>query len=235
MNILSIIPRKLPADILEGMCDIHSHILCGVDDGVKDFDSSVLALQYFESKGVKHMTLTPHFMTGVNNDRTSIEAKFHKFKSDCSAKTGIQLGIAAEYMMDNLFAERLEKGDILYLDTKADKILVETSYFNPPFGLMQTLNEIKSKGFYPVLAHPERYMYMHDEAYYNNLKQKGILFQLNIGSVCGVYGKTAQQKALMLLKKDFYNYKGSDLHGMDLLQMIKSSKIPEGLRLGYED
>lgn len=216
-----------------GFVDYHSHILPGVDDGVHKMEESLEILQEYEHLGVAEVWCTPHIMEDIPNTTAKLKERFAELQQAYMGT--IKLHLAAEYMMDNLFAERLANGDILHLDTKQDKILVETSYFNPPFGMMQTLSDIKSKGFYPVLAHPERYMYMHDEAYYNNLKQKGILFQLNIGSVCGVYGKTAQQKAEMLLKKEFYNYKGSDLHGMDLLQMIKSSKLPDGLRLGYED
>lgn len=218
--------------VFRGFIDYHSHILPGVDDGVRKMEDSLAILQEYEHLGIEEVWCTPHIMEDIPNTTSQLRERFAELQEAYNGT--IVLHLAAEYMLDNLFAERLTARDILPLDELShDKILVETSYFNPPFGLMHTLDDIKSKGYYPVLAHPERYMYMQDENYYKNLKQKGVLFQLNIGSTCGVYGKTAKQKADMLIKNDYYNYKGTDLHGMDLLQMIRSSRLPDGLQLGY--
>ena len=72
----------------------------------------------------------------------------------------MRLYLAAEYMMDNLFERRLRDRDLLPLGTGGKHLLVETSYFNPPAGLVEILKSIKAAGYFPVLAHPERYMYM---------------------------------------------------------------------------
>lgn len=211
MNILSIIPRKLPADILEGMCDIHSHILCGVDDGVKDFDSSVSALQYFESKGVKRMVMTPHFMTGVNNDRASIEAKFQKFKSDCSAKTGIQLGIAAEYMMDQNFTAHADDGYLTIGNSR--KVLVETSYMSARQDTPMLIYNMMLNGYSPIIAHPERYQYATIDDY-RQWVVKGYDLQLNILSLSGAYGSYAYNNAMYLLHNNMYTCVGTDFHSL---------------------
>jgi len=95
---------------------------------------------------------------------------------------------------------------------------VETSYFNPPMGLYDILEQIIEKGYKPILAHPERYVYM-DKHDYERLKQMGIELQMNIFSQAGMYGKTAQKKSQDLSERFFYNYQGSDLHRLAQLEM----------------
>ena len=103
------------------------------------------------------------------------------------------------------------KEELLPIGTKGNHLLVETSYFNPPMRLHETLRQIKSLGYHPLLAHPERYMYM-DEEEYIRLHQEGVKFQLNLPSICGGYGNTVKKRAQWLLKKGLYDVIGSDTH-----------------------
>ena len=109
------------------------------------------------------------------------------------------MNLASENMLDRLFEERLQKDDLLPWGKDGKHLLVETSYFNPPIGLNNILLRIKAKGYYPVLAHPERYLYM-DMAAYQRLKSLDVKFQLNLFSLTGLYGKDAQKKAKALCK-----------------------------------
>ena len=102
-------------------------------------------------------------------------------------------------MLDNLFSERFAKKELLTMED--DLLLVETSYFNPPYGFENTLKEIMSKGYRPLLAHPERYKYM-DMKDYARLKEAGVLFQLNLGAINGGYSPETQKKAKKILEKD---------------------------------
>ena len=88
----------------------------------------------------------------------------------------------------------------------------------------ETLQQIKSLGYYPLLAHPERYMYM-DEAEYQRLREQGVKFQLNLASLAGGYGKAVKKKALWLLENGFYSVAGSDLHCEDTIEYLVKCKI----------
>ncbi len=80
------------------------------------------------------------------------------------------------------------------------------------------------RGYQPVIAHPERYLYFAaKKEWYDQMKNAGCLFQLNIGSLSGFYGKGPQQLAQWLLKKDYVNLLGSDLHNSVHIEMLKSS------------
>ena len=128
---------------------------------------------------------------------------------------GIKLHLAAEYMLDALFDERLSAGDLLPLGEQGTHLLVETSYFSSPMGLYDTLSAIKSKGYYPVLAHPERYQYM-DEKDYKRLKAMDVKLQLNWASLAGRYGRPEQKKAEWLVKNNMYSVVGSDTHRLSM-------------------
>ena len=114
-----------------------------------------------------------------------------------------------EYMLDTLFEERLEAGDLLVHGE--GRVLVETSTWAPPIDLWGVLARIKSAGYRPIVAHPERYRYM-DMSDYKRLKSLGAILQLNIPSIVGSYGESVQKKAFTLLRGGFYSMVGSDCH-----------------------
>lgn len=149
--------------ILKGITDCHSHLLPGVDDGVETLDESLRILDTMEKQGVRKVWLTPHIMEDIPNETATLREKFRELEQSYNGT--MELALAAEYMMDNLFEERLEKNDLLPLEEGKRYLLVETSYFNPPMGLLSVLQRIQKKGYYPLLAHPERYEYMQKKDY----------------------------------------------------------------------
>ena len=214
------------SSLLTNFTDHHSHILPGVDDGVKKMEVSLKILERYEQLGIAEVWCTPHIMEDIPNTTAGLQARFAEL---CEAYQGpIKLNLAAEYMMDALFEERLEQGDLLKLGHENNRVLVETSYFTPPMDMDKILRRIKQKGLYPVLAHPERYVYMNKERY-TALKDDGIVFQLNLSSLAGAYGSEAKDKALWILKKNYYNLIGSDLHSMRNIDYW-STRAPRALK-----
>ena len=139
-------------------------------------------------------------------------------------------------MLDNNFEERLSAGDLLLHSMPNEpmkKILVETSYYNPPIGLYDTLERIKSAGYYPILAHPERYNYMTDKDY-EKIRSMNIIFQLNIFSLTSQYGPHIQQKAEKLLKGGYYSMLGSDIHRYQALMRQINVKLPKSVIAALE-
>ncbi len=214
------------SSLLTNFTDHHSHILPGVDDGVKKMEVSLKILERYEQLGIAEVWCTPHIMEDIPNTTAGLQARFAEL---CEAYQGpIKLNLAAEYMMDALFEERLEQGDLLKLGHENNRVLVETSYFTPPMDMDKILRRIKQKGLYPVLAHPERFVYMNKERY-TALKDDGIVFQLNLSSLAGAYGSEAKDKALWILKKNYYNLIGSDLHSMRNIDYW-STRAPRALK-----
>lgn len=201
--------------MFNGFTDWHSHILPGVDDGIKTIDDSLEALRAYEELGFKKVWLTPHIMEDYPNSTLVLRDRFEELKSAWTGK--VEIALASENMLDTLFEERLEKNDFLPIGNDGIHLLVETSYFTPPMGLEDILQRIKASGYFPILAHPERYRYM-EQSDYIRLKNAGVLFQMNFVSIVGGYGETAQKKAEWLLSNDMVNLLGSDLHRIDVIK-----------------
>jgi tyrosine-protein phosphatase YwqE len=203
--------NKLPKDLFEGASDVHSHLLPGVDDGFSTMEKSIYALKKLEEHGIKKMTLTPHFMKDYpDNDRATITAKFEIYKAEASKVCGIELHLAAEYMLDARFLEHFKQG-FLTLDKDGTHVLCETSYLMYEHGISDMLYEIMCAEYQPVIAHPERYEYANKNVYFKWI-DKRYKFQLNILSLAGAYGSTAVAKSHYLLKEGLYDYVGSDMH-----------------------
>ena len=209
-----------------GFIDWHSHILPGVDDGVQTMEEALRILAAYERLGIKEVWLTPHIMEDVPNTTARLRERFTKLQA--AYQGNVTLHLSAENMLDKLFEERLEQNDLLPIGMEGKHLLVETSYFNPPMGLQDILLRIKAKGYYPVLAHPERYLYMEDKDY-RLLKSMDVRFQLNLLSLAGAYGKDVRKKAQTLLKKGMYDCAGTDIHRYDRLEMLMDVRIKGNL------
>ncbi|WP_196886612.1 tyrosine-protein phosphatase [Aureivirga sp. CE67] len=202
--------------------DIHSHLLPGIDDGAKDMEDSLNLIEKMASYGIKNIITTPHILGDVwKNNPDIILRKLKEVQQELIHNNiDVKIRAAAEYMLDDQFLELLDKKEILTL--KDNYILVELSYMNPPINLLDIIFEIKMAGYIPVLAHPERYAYYHDNyGMYIKLKQLGCKFQLNLLSLTPQYGSNVTITAKKLLKEGMYNFAGTDTHHKGHLELLK--------------
>ena len=205
--------------LLKGAVDNHSHILYGLDDGVKKQEDSLAILRWLEEQGVSEVWFTPHVMEDVPNTTEGIRARFEELKAVYDG--GLQLHLAAEYMIDTLFEERLEQRDLL--EHGDDVVLVETSAIAPPINLWNVLEQMLKAGYRPLIAHPERYRYM-EPSDYKELHNMGCFLQMNLPSIVGFYGESARQRAQYLLDKGWYRMVGSDCHRFKAIQAQYTAK-----------
>ena len=210
--------------LLAGGADHHSHILPGVDDGIESIEEALNVLASYQETGIKELWLTPHIMEDFPNTPTLLQERFAALQA--AYKGDIALHLAAEYMIDAHFATVMERGEFLPTGHAGNHLLVETSYFTPPMNMHATLRNIQSRGYHPLLAHSERYIYMGKKEY-TELKEMGIKFQLNILSLAGAYGREAQKKALWLLSNGMYSAAGSDLHSAGAIELIGNIALGE--------
>ncbi|MFE3871943.1 tyrosine-protein phosphatase [Flavobacterium sp. ZS1P70] len=199
--------------IPDGHIDIHSHLLPGIDDGARTFEDTLRLTQALQGFGVSQFITTPHIIQYVwdnthdqilsNKETTVLELEKNKIT--------VPFNAAAEYLMDDQFVQLFQSHELLTL--KANYVLVEMSYINAPIQLYSILFDLQVAGYIPVLAHPERYLFYHNNfSEYEKLKRAGCLFQLNLLSVVGYYGVEITKIAEQLLAKGMYTYVGSDVH-----------------------
>lgn len=213
-------------------CDVHSHFIPGIDDGAQTMEDSVALIREFYTLGYKKVITTPHILADAYRNTPEIILNGLE-KVRVALKTeGIPMHIeaAAEYYLDFDFSRKLEQEKLL---TFGDNyLLFEVSYVNPPDNLEQVIFKLQTNGYKPVLAHPERYLFWsRNFEKYVQLKEKGLLFQLNINSLTGYYSAETKKIALQLIEKNMIDFLGSDCHHAGHVNLIKTQVIYEnGLR-----
>jgi len=220
--------KKFLIDYLEGFVDIHNHILPGIDDGAKNVEESIALIKEFSGFGVRHFIATPHIMHNYYaNDRDSITDSLNLLKNALLAENlkDISIEASAEHMIDDNFEVLLENKGVMPM--KANYLLVEMSYLQPPINFEDAIIKTAAKRFYPVLAHPERYGFLHHRMRkYTKYKEHGILFQLNLLSLGEFYGKEVPKVAAELLDEGLIDFLGSDVHTMAQLNSLKNLTVP---------
>jgi protein-tyrosine phosphatase len=202
---------------------MHSHLLPGIDDGSPDVPMSDLLIKGLLDLGYKKLITTPHVMSDIYpNTPASIAAAHDLLKKDTQL-SNVKFPVlpAAEYLLDDGFATLLQGSDSL-MCISGKLILVEFSFAAPPVDYKEKLFQIQLRGYQPILAHPERYFYwMGNKQAYDELKTLGCYFAVNLLSFTGYYGKPCLDVSQYLLKKNYINFLGTDLHHLRHLEMLQ--------------
>ena len=96
----------LSGGALKGMTDHHCHILFGVDDGLRTLEESLQVLEFMEKEGIVEVWCTSHVMEDTPNSTEELKARFEELQKAYSGS--IRLHLAAEYMLDTVFEDRLQ-------------------------------------------------------------------------------------------------------------------------------
>ncbi len=214
--------RKATPEPLFFSTDIHCHIVPGIDDGSTDVATSVDLIRSMSSWGIKRIIATPHVTEDVfENSVETITPPFTELKQALSdAGIDVALEHSAEYRLDDLFKKQFAAGECKPYPN--DFILVENSWIQEPWGLDETLFDIKVKRLSPILAHPERYLYYFDNRErLKKIHDDGTLFQINLLSLAGHYGKDQRRQAEWLIENELVDFIGSDLHNASHVEAIE--------------
>jgi tyrosine-protein phosphatase YwqE len=218
-----------PFDFSIFKTDIHSHLLPGIDDGAPDLETSLLLIRGMKELGYEKLITTPHIMWDMYRNTPAIIREKLELVRDAVKQEGIEIEIdaAAEYFLDEHVEELLQKKEPL-LTLYDNKVLTEFSMVFPAMNTKTILFEMQMQGYQPVIAHPERYIYLQrNKEFYDELRNTGCLFQLNLLALGGRYGKAVAELTQYLLKNDFYTLIGSDLHHQAHLQEFQHLQVSD--------
>lgn len=213
-----------PFDLSRIKVDIHSHLIPGIDDGSQDMDQTIAMLAKFESMGYKKVITTPHVMTDSfpNTPETILGGLEDVRREMKNAGLTIQIEAAAEYYFDETLMPKIRNKELLtFGDNYA---LVEFAFHSPPQYVDQLFFEMQTKGYRPVVAHFERYMYYLgkiDQA--KEWRQKGINIQVNLNSLTGHYGPDIRKQAEKLIDEGEFDFVGTDCHRIEHLMLLENS------------
>jgi protein-tyrosine phosphatase len=205
--------------------DIHSHILPGIDDGSPDIQTSLKLIQGLYDLGYRKLVATPHVIGDFyRNNPVIINGQLEKVKEACrESNIDIELSAAAEYMLDDYFLQLLKKKEILAVHK--DHILTELPYSVMPMNVSEIVFEIITAGYKPILAHPERYFYYHNDFdEYFRLKELGFALQVNLLSLTGYYGSVVAKGAKFIFDNGLADFVGTDMHHVRHLETLSSGQ-----------
>ena len=193
--------------------DLHSHLIPNIDDGSQSVDQSISMIKQLMDLGYKKLITTPHIHPNYPNTSQIILEGYNKLQAELiKNELDIELEVAAEYYIDESFMKKVKEGfPVLSFGDKY--VLVETSFLNKPIYFESAMFDLMSKGYRPILAHPERYRFLEGNIeWLLELKEMGIMLQVTLGSVGGYYGSKPEEISKLLMKKKMVDFLGSDLH-----------------------
>ena len=148
--------------------DMHSHLIPGVDDGAQDVESSIELISGLKELGFNHLYTTPHTLQDYHPNTKETLQTAHALL-DGKIPDGIILDLSSEYYLDEQFQDQLIAEALMPLP--GNRLLVEFSQIIRPHNLEDVIFDLCLRGFQPVIAHPERYLFFHKNfEYYKHLK-----------------------------------------------------------------
>lgn len=202
----------------EGLTDLHSHLVPGVDDGSRTLEESLESVGVFHEAGVRRIVTTPHLDGSLTHDPEGFEATMDEMDRSWASLLqrgeeefpGTELHRGFEIMLDipdpDLTDQRLRLGGTRF-------VLVEWAWSGIPPGTLRVLARLKEGGLTPILAHPERYRGLEDLRLAGAWRKAGALLQMNYGSLVGRFGDLPRKRALELLERGWIDLLSSDFHG----------------------
>lgn len=212
------------ADISILNIDVHSHLIPGIDDGSKTIEESLEILSHFQKLGYKKVITTPHVMSDYYKNTPEI---IHKGLADlrkaiAESDLTIEIDAAAEYNLDADFEKIIDSDQLLTFGE--NYVLFELPFFQEPPMLNDIIWKLQTKGYQPVLAHVERYSFWFENwERVLEVKERGVLFQLNINSLTGHYGPDVKKTAEKLVDHNLISLVGSDCHNMNHMSVTKQA------------
>jgi protein-tyrosine phosphatase len=222
--------NKQAADFCPLVADFHSHLIPGIDDGCRTMAESLELIRQFADMGFRKLITTPHVQDEFFRNTPEIILGGLEKLSEAINKAGIKIQIeaAAEYLIDDGFEKKIKAGGLLTFGQ--NHILVEMSYYMEHPNLKSILFQLQIEEYKVILAHPERYSYWDNKwNKFEELKERGILFQLNTVSATGYYGPSVKKMAEYLINAGMYDFMGSDMHNQAYMDALQNSRFEKSV------
>lgn len=210
------------------MIDIHTHIIPDIDDGSESYEETYDMIKEAIKVGFTDIITTSHYMkeyyTSIVEEREKILKNIKQYIIENELKMNIYNGNEVYVSFD--MAELL-KNNIISPLAESKCVLFELPMNSRLIYLEYCIHELKSNGYIPIIAHPERYKYVQENPeMIREWREKGVKVQSNYLSLIGYYGKEAEKTLKKLLKLDLVDFLGTDAHSVRHYE-----KIPECIKV----
>ncbi len=217
--------KKREADISWLHTDIHSHVVPGIDDGAGTMKDSLRLVREMYNFGYRKMIVTPHVRYGsFENDTDTFDRRLEQLE-EAVAGEGIDMtfAIGAEHTMDEHFRELVKIDKLKSFND--GYLLIEFPFHTFPAHWKELIFDLQIAGYKLILAHPERYVAFlpFNQKSIEELKDRNIIFQMNITSLAGFYGPAVKKFARYLVEHDYIELLGTDLHNLRHIEYLRQS------------
>lgn len=203
--------KHLP-DLSGVAVDLHSHLIPGIDDGVKTIEESLKLIRQMQQMGYKKIITTPHINLHFKNSAEIIQDGLTKVKAAVQeAGIPVEVEAAAEYNLNDEFVKLMQQGKLL---TFGDHFILLELHYHIPYPLFsQVIYDLQILGYKVVLAHVERYFYWHRKIEeFEKLKARDVYLQMNFMSLNFFNPIPTRKTARMLIEAGMIDFAGSDVH-----------------------
>ncbi|QNM08789.1 capsular biosynthesis protein [Wansuia hejianensis] len=202
---------------MENMYDIHCHALQQVDDGADSLQMALDMLAYEYTEGVRTIILTPHFRKLMfETDEKAIEEQFALLCAAAAERLpDLRLYLGCEFHVNMDMIELLEQKGKRFCMADSEYVLMEFSGRDGRAYIWERLYAAVTNGFYPIIAHAERYSVLRDNLdFVEEIVHLGARLQVNADSVIGKNGREGKKFCQQLIKRRLLDFVGSDAHDL---------------------
>ncbi len=212
---------------MHGFCDLHCHILYGVDDGAQTKEEARALIDGAYASGTRTICFTPHYNPLRALASAGAEERFASFSAEMKeVYPDLTLCLGAEVLYHQKIAESLANGACRTLNGTR-YVLIEFLPDDDGAYIVRSLETVTARGYAPILAHAERYAdFLDHPGYAFSLAEEDIPIQLNVRSVTGENGKKVKKFCHLLLKHGAVAAIATDAHD----PVLSDAKLDEGYR-----
>lgn len=219
------------------MVDVHCHILPGIDDGAKDWETALQMARLAEADGIRTIVATPHHRNGMfdNDVQTILRLTDELNERLQEAKIGVTVLPGAETHYFPGFIDELQAGKILPLN-RSKYVYIELPHQQVPRYIEDIVFEIIVAGCIPIIPHPERNREIRENPdLLYALIDAGALSQVTAGSLTGHYGSEVEKFSVKLFEHHLSHFVASDGHGVNRRKpVIREAYARLEMRAGEE-
>ena len=195
--------------------DVHAHIISGIDDGAENAEESMAMLKLAAVQGFRKFIATPHYSPQYRNlcpEYIQEECRRLEEQAQACIHPDIRIYPGQEIYYEDGVMEKLDKGKLLTL-AGSSYVLMEFAVHVSYSELYRSLQRLRLEGYYPVLAHAERYPALRkEENSLEELEEAGVLIQLNYGSLQGAWWQETARWCRKQIKAGRIHFLGTDMH-----------------------
>jgi len=226
---------------LQGICDIHSHVIPNVDDGSTSLEHSIEMIKSLIEQGVSDLICTPHFrsrmfepsLEAIQDNYRILEEEVKKRNLNIHLYLGREIFVTSTSGSLDRLKMRIKENVVQSLQNSA-YYLLEFSY-TKEIEISEIVYSLSSLNIKPIIAHVERYEYLDNNIVTNvaELKSSGALIQVNASAIVGADGGKIKKRVWQLLKNNLVDIVASDLH-QNRINFIEKAYHVISKKLGIE-